>query len=162
MWYQWRYIGNLIFVSCPWRHGWCHGASFLVVARWGFYLSQMNTDEQKPFCSQGEPTNAGKRRQISQSLSANHQHLTINTQHPTIAERFCAIGWLNVSVRLCDFCSSVWFCEKKNTWGSLGILSLTDFHRWTEPFLRTGRAHKRRQATTDSTEPFCYSSTPNN
>jgi len=38
---------------------------------------------------------------------------------------------------------------------SLGILSLTDFHRWTEAFLRTGRTHKRRQATTDITEPFC-------
>ncbi len=57
--------------------------------RWEFYLSQIFTDEQKPFCSQGEPTNAGERRQISQSLSAIHQHLTINTQHPTMTERLC-------------------------------------------------------------------------
>ena len=48
-------------------------------ARWIFYLSQIFTDEQKPFCEQGEPTNAGKRRQIAQSLSAIHQHQTINT-----------------------------------------------------------------------------------
>ncbi|WP_449021341.1 hypothetical protein [Prevotella jejuni] len=61
-------------------------------ARWGFYLSQIFTDEQKPFCEQGEPTNAGKRRQISQNVIANHQHLTINTQHPAMAERFCVIG----------------------------------------------------------------------
>jgi len=60
--------------------------------RWNFSLSQIFTDEQKPFCEQGEPTNAGKRRQISQSLSANHQHLTFNTQHPTIAETLCVIG----------------------------------------------------------------------
>ena len=58
-------------------------------ARWEFYLSQIFTDEQKPFCEQGEPTNAVKRRQKAQSLSANHQHLTINTQHPTMAERLC-------------------------------------------------------------------------
>ena len=30
--------------------------------------------------------------------------------------------------------------------GSLGILFLTDFHRWTEAFLLTGRTHKRLQA----------------
>ena len=58
-------------------------------SRWIFYLSQIFTDEQKPFCEQGEPTNAVKRRQKAQSLSANHQHLTINTQHPTMAERLC-------------------------------------------------------------------------
>ena len=29
--------------------------------------------------------------------------------------RFCDIGWLNVSVECCVFCSSVLFCEKKNT-----------------------------------------------
>ena len=60
--------------------------------RWKFYLSQIFTDEQKPFCEQGEPTNAGKRRQISQSVTANYQHQTINTQHPTIAEMLCVIG----------------------------------------------------------------------
>ena len=46
-------------------------------ARWGFYLSQIFTDEQKPFCEQGEPTNAGKRRQISQSLSANFGYIVL-------------------------------------------------------------------------------------
>jgi len=29
-------------------------------ARWNFSLSQIFTDEQKPFCEQGEPTNACK------------------------------------------------------------------------------------------------------
>ena len=30
-----------------------------------------------------------------------------------VAVRFCEIGWLNVSVGLCVFCSSVFFCERK-------------------------------------------------
>ena len=30
----------------------------------------------------------------------------------SVAVRFCEIGWLNVSVGLCVFCSSVFFCEK--------------------------------------------------
>ena len=30
-----------------------------------------------------------------------------------LAVTFCDIGWLNVSVRLCVFCFSVYFCEKK-------------------------------------------------
>ena len=45
--------------------------------RWGSYLSQIFTDEQKPLCEQGEPTNAGKRRQISQSLSANFGYIVL-------------------------------------------------------------------------------------
>ena len=105
MWYQWRYIGNLIFVSCPCHHGWCHGASFLVVARW-FSFSQIFTDEQKPFCSQGEPTNAGKRRQISQSLFANHQHLTFNTQQ-WLKRSLLSVGL----TPLCSFEKSVLLCN---------------------------------------------------
>ena len=31
---------------------------------------------------------------------------------PKMAVRFCVIGWLNVSVKPCVFCSSVFFCEK--------------------------------------------------
>ena len=30
-----------------------------------------------------------------------------------MAVRFCEIGWLNVSVEYCVFCSSVFFCERK-------------------------------------------------
>ena len=41
------------------------------------FFSQIFTDEQKPFCSQGEPTNAGKRRQISQNLSANFGYIVL-------------------------------------------------------------------------------------
>ena len=63
----------------------------------------------------------------------------------SVAVRFCEIGWLNVSVGLCVFCSSVFFCEKKNI-GELswGVLSLTKdiffshrAHRVHWAFLRT-------------------------
>ena len=75
--------------------------------------------------------------QMNRSLSANRE----NPQTPASDDKyhrtfllilvisFCVIGLLNVSVRLCDFCSSVQFCEKKNARSSLEILSLTDFHR---------------------------------
>jgi len=36
-----------------------------------FYLSQIFTDEQKPFCSQGEPTNACKQATDITELIAN-------------------------------------------------------------------------------------------
>ena len=67
-----------------------------------FCLSQIFTDEQKPFCEQGE--HAEKNRPLPRPLPqregrnhrdtpmANHQHLTTITQHPTIAETFCVIG----------------------------------------------------------------------
>ena len=69
-----------------------------------------------------------------------------------MAVKFCEIGWLNVSVRLCVFCSSVIFCEKKNAptlwdethvtlWGGFS-LTLGSFishraHRVHWAFLRT-------------------------
>ena len=67
-----------------------------------------------------------------------------------MAVRFCEIGWLNVSVKLCVFCSSVLFCEKKNI-GELSweVLSLTKdiffshrAHRVHGGFWRTFRAHR--------------------
>ena len=63
----------------------------------------------------------------------------------SVTVTFCEIGWLNVSVGLCVFCSSVFFCEKKNI-GELswGVLSLTKdiffshrAHRVHWAFLRT-------------------------
>ena len=40
-------------------------------ARWIFYLSQIFTDEQKPFCSQGEPTNACRQATDITEFTAN-------------------------------------------------------------------------------------------
>ena len=60
--------------------------------------------------------------QILQNLFAHCFELTERLRHTDITEAFqlrlavtfCEIGWLNVSVKLCVFCSSVFFCEKKN------------------------------------------------
>ena len=60
-----------------------------------------------------------------------------------MAVRFCEIGWLNVSVKLCVFCSSVFLCEKKNNcethWGGISLTDLTDL---TDPFCAQFRFHR--------------------
>ena len=65
----------------------------------------------------------------------------------SVAVRFCDIGWLNVSVDLCVFCSSVSFCEKKNIFETRrGVLSLTERTEFTEHFFALFRAHRRPPA----------------
>ena len=69
-----------------------------------------------------------------------------------MAVKFCDIGWLNVSVGLCVFCSSVFFCEKENApfmwewtleirWGVPSLTKDISFshrtHRTSRTFLRT-------------------------
>ena len=64
-------------------------------ARWMFHLSQSFTNEQKPFCEQGEhaeksgpspiPSPEGKGHNHRDTHVANHQHLTPITQHPSEA-----------------------------------------------------------------------------
>ena len=86
-----------------------------------------------------------------------------------VAVRFCEIGWLNVSVGPCVFCSSVYFCEKKNIFetrrgffslteitdltelfcalfNSWGVFSLTERTEFTEHFGAQFRAHRRPSA----------------
>ena len=72
------------------------------------------------------------------------------------AVTLCVIGWLNVSVDLGEFRYSVQLCKRKNARGSLGVSSLTDFHRWTEAFLRTGEPTNVCKQTTDGTERYSY------
>ena len=68
----------------------------------------------------------------------------------SVAVRFCEIGWLNVSVGLCVFCSSVFFCEKKTLENCRGefflsqrtFFSLTERTEFTEPFGAQFRAHR--------------------
>ena len=71
-------------------------------ARWNFSLSQIFTDEQKPFYEQGEqaeknwplprPLPRREGRDHRDTPMANHQHPTLNTQHPSLAVTLCAIG----------------------------------------------------------------------
>ena len=64
-----------------------------------------------------------------------------------VAVRFCEIGWLNVSVECCVFCSSVFFCEKKNNCETRwGVLSLTERTEFTEHFCAQFRAHRTPSA----------------
>ena len=67
-----------------------------------------------------------------------------------VAVRFCVIGWLNVSVGLCVFCSSVLFCEKENAptlWDDTqttrwGVFSLTELTDLTDPLCALFRTHR--------------------
>ena len=67
-----------------------------------------------------------------------------------MAVTFCEIGWLNVSVKPCVFCSSVFFCEKLNApsmwewtleicWGVFSLPEPTDL---TEPICAQFRVHE--------------------
>ena len=60
-----------------------------------------------------------------------------------VAVRFCVIGWLNVSVKPCVFCSSVFLCEKKNNcethWGGFSLTELTDLTELISTLFRTHR-----------------------
>ena len=57
-------------------------------SRWIFYLSQIFTDEQKPFCEQGEPTNACRQTTDITEFTAMY-HRTFQLK---VAVRFCEIG----------------------------------------------------------------------
>ena len=91
--------------------------------RWGVFSLTELTDLTEPFCAK-----------FNSWGILSHTDLTDLTEHicaqfwthrtppayryhrtllPKMAVRFCEIGWLNVSVGLCVFCSSVFFCERK-------------------------------------------------
>jgi len=94
------------------------------------YLSQNSQIEQKPFCEQGESTNADKRRQISQSISANVGCIVLCHR---LTWCLCAPLW-NLF-----FCVVLW--EKETKYLS-GVLSLIEHMDRTVAFLRTGRTSR--------------------
>ena len=83
--------------------------------------------------------------------SAYRYHRTFKLK---VAVTFCVIGWLNVSVDLCVFCSSVFFCEKENApsmWERTleirwGVFFLTERTEFTELFGAQFRAHRTPSA----------------
>ena len=91
---------------------------------------------------------------IISSLPCSDFSHTSSSLSPEVT--LCVFGWLNVSVDLGEFRYSVQLCERKNARGSLGVSSLTDFHRWTEAFLRTGEPTNVCKQTTDGTERYSY------
>ena len=68
--------------------------------RWGVFSLTELTDLTEHICAQFR---------THRTPPAYRYHRTLL---PKMAVRFCEIGWLNVSVGLCVFCSSVFFCEK--------------------------------------------------
>ena len=67
-----------------------------------------------------------------------------------LAVRFCEIGWLNVSVECCVFCSSVFSVRNRThplVWDNTqttrcGVFSLTEHTEFTELFGAQFRSHK--------------------
>ena len=70
---------------------------------WAVFSLTELTDLTEPFCAQFRSHRTPPAYRIHRTLLL------------MLAVTFCDIGWLNVSVKLCVFYSSVFFCEKKNT-----------------------------------------------
>ena len=102
---------------------------FLVISQ-KLYLSQNSQIEQKPFCEQGESTNADKRRQISQSIFANVGCVVLCHW---LTWCLCAPLW-NLF-----FCVVLWEKETKHL---SGVLSLIEHMDRTVAFLRIGRTSR--------------------
>ena len=87
---------------------------------------------------------------------ANHQHLTLITQHPSLAVTLCELcmpkafcGLEMCAKRLSELCA---LCERKTSPTSLAIvLSLTEKHRRTE----LTKLHRDIKST-DNTEPYTH------
>ena len=103
----------------------------------GFSLTEL-TDLTEPLCAQFR---------AHRRPPAYRYHRTFQLK---VAVRFCEIGWLNVSVECCVFCSSVFFCENKYTpsmWERTleirwGVFFSHRAHRVHWAFWRTFRAHR--------------------
>ena len=67
-----------------------------------FYLSQSAQSSRSFLAHCFEPTERLRHTEFTEAFQLR------------LAVTFCDIGWLDVSVNLCVFCSSVFFCEKKN------------------------------------------------
>ena len=104
-------------------------------------LGVFSLTEDIPFSHAGYFFSLTENTEVTEVLSAQfraHRTPPAYRVHrallPKMAVRFCEIGWLNVSVGLCVFCSSVIFREKKNNcetrWGGFSFMLVTFFsHR---------------------------------
>ena len=83
---------------------------------WGVLSFTDLTDLTDPFCAQFRS---------HRTPPAYRYHRTFQLK---VAVTLCEIGWLNVSVECCVFCSSVFLCEKKNNcethWGGFSLIEL--------------------------------------
>ena len=120
------------------------------LSTWGVFSLTERTEFTEPFDALFR---------VHRTPSAYREHRALL---PKVAVRFCEIGWLNVSVHLCEICSSVFFCEKKNApslkdethvtrWGVLSLTELTDL---TELFAHSFDLTERLRHT-ENTERYC-------
>ena len=90
-----RYHRALLLMKIPIRR---QKVAFLLCM--GVFSLTDLTDLTEPLCAQFR---------THRTPLAYRYHRTLQLK---VAVRFCEIGWLNVSVECCVFCSSVFFCEK--------------------------------------------------
>ena len=111
-------------------------------SQWGVLSLTERTEFTEPF---GAPFESTERLRHAENTEAFQL---------TLAVTLCDIGWLNVSVKVCVFCSSVIFCERKIVgYSQWGVFSLTERTEFTEPF----GAHfepTERLRHTENTEAF--------
>ena len=97
-----------------------------------FYLSQSAQSSLSIFAHSFEPTERLRHTEFTEAFQLR------------LAITFCDIGWLNVSVKLCVFCSSVFFCEKKNNCETRWVVpSLTKDISFSHRTHRFNRTHLR-------------------
>ena len=85
----------------------------IFLIRWGVFSLTELTDLTEPICALFRAHRTPPAYRVHRALL------------PKVAVTFCEIGRLNVSVKLCVFCSSVFFCEKKKTLESRGEVFLS-------------------------------------
>ena len=77
--------------------------------RWVFYLSQIFTDEQKPFCEQGEQ--AEKNWPLPRPLPRREGRDHRDTPIRRMKASFCSLLLSTIAITFCEICMPEAFCE---------------------------------------------------
>ena len=93
------------------------------LSRWGVFSLTERTEFTEPFGAHFELTEGLRHTEFTEAFQLR------------LAVTLCDIGWLNVSVEPCVFCSSVIFCERKIVgYSQCGVFSLTERTDLTDLF----------------------------
>ena len=109
----------------------------------GFSLTE-HTERTEPFGARFEPTEGLRHTEFTEAFQLR------------LAVTLCDIGWLNVSVECCVFCSSVFFCEKKKTLESRGEIFLSQSTQSEQSVIAHSFESTERLRHTEFTERYCY------
>ena len=115
----------------------------IFLIRWGVFSLTELTDLTEPICALFRAHRTPPAYRVHRALL------------PKVAVTFCEIGRLNVSVKLCVFCSSVFFCEKKKTLESRGEVFLSQSAQSSRSFFAHSFEPTERLRHTEFTERFC-------